>query len=236
LLWAPPPRRFGFWRRIGLTRGSLDWRGESTTGLADNIFLGVIVDLNHSGGARIPAHVQAEFGRHDLKLFSLFGFWKIPYPTGYRVAFNRAELVPWWGAWAPPILAIAAATVIVSLLLSWIFLATIYFLPAWLIGFFANRVVTFRGCWLLSGAALMPGAVFLTLAICLYGLGFLDLVRLIAAGAVHLLIGWAYTIAGTLALPRDRAADSGRTNPFGRPVAQQPDGKEPSPKRQQVRK
>jgi hypothetical protein len=200
-----------------INRGTLDWRGESPTDLADNVFLGLAVDLNHSGGNRFPAHVQVEFGKRDIKFFSLFGYWKMPYPAGYRIAFNRVELVPWWGAWAPPLLAIAAVSVVVALLLSWIFLATIYFLPGWLIGFFANRAVTLRGCWLLSGAALMPGAIFLSGALLFYSLGFLDVLRLMLAGALHLLIGWGYVIAGTLALPRDRAAYSGRTNPFARP-------------------
>jgi len=36
---------------------------------------------------------------------------------------------------------------------------------------------------------------------------------------VHLLIGCGYTVAGTLALPRDHAADSGRINPFDRPLS-----------------
>src|SRR5207248_2397374 len=115
-----------------------------------------------TGVARNPAHVQIEFGRSNFKIFSLFGFWKFPYPTAWRLAFNRVGAVPWWGAWSPPILAIVAGGVVLGLLSSWVALATLYFLPAWLLGFFANRFVTLQRSWRLAGAALMPGALFLT--------------------------------------------------------------------------
>jgi len=200
-----------------ITRGTLDWRAESPKRLSDNMFLSVVVDLDHTGIARNPAHVQLEFGRTNFKLFSLFGFWTFRYPTSWRLAFNRIELAPWWGAWGPPILAITAGVVVLGLLLNWIVLATVYFLPAWLIALFANRLLTMKGSWRLAGSALMPGALFLTGAILCYSAGILDLVQLIAAAALHVFIGWGYVVAGALASPRDPAADLEQTNPFGRP-------------------
>ena len=119
--------------------GTLDWRGDSPAPLADNSFLALAVDLTHIGGARSPAHVQVEFGRAEFRIFSLAGFVQGRYSPHWRVAFNRTELKPWWGAWAPPILAIAAGSVLVWLLICWAVLATIYFLPVWLVAFFANR-------------------------------------------------------------------------------------------------
>src|SRR6266404_535804 len=95
--------------------GKLDWRGDSPAAIAESRFLAFAVDLTHSGQARSPAHVQVEFGQSDVRFFSLFGFLQWRYPSGWRVAFNRVELEPWWGAWAPPILAIAAGSVIAGL-------------------------------------------------------------------------------------------------------------------------
>src|ERR1035438_8910207 len=91
-----------------LQSGRLEWQGASPSRLAEGRFLAVIVDLDHTGEARSPAHVQVEFGRTDCMIFSLFGYVQAAYPRGWAVAFNRTELGPWWGAWAPPILAICA--------------------------------------------------------------------------------------------------------------------------------
>jgi hypothetical protein len=129
------------------------------------------------------------------------------------VAFNRTKLGPWWGAWAPAILAIAAGLVAAGSMLSWACLATVHFLPVWLVGFFANRDLSLRGSWCLAGAALMPGALLLCAAIFLYGWGALDLVRLAVAAAVHVVMGWVYLFASPFWLPRHPAAVM-KANPF----------------------
>ena len=194
---------------------SLNWRGDSPVSLAENRFLAITVDLNHSGGVRSPAHVQVEFGHTDVKILSLLGSVETSYPPGWRIAFSRAELAPWWGAWGPPILAIAASCVLLWLMLSWALLASLYSGPAWLIGFFANRELNLRGSWLLAGAALMPGAIFFTMAILLYEFGALDLVRLAVAAGVHIIIGWVYVVAGVISSRPQQGIATGKKNPFG---------------------
>jgi hypothetical protein len=143
-----------------------------------------------------------EFGQTDLRVFSLFGFLALPYPTEPLLAFNQPELEPWWGAWSPPLLAIVTGLTVAGLLLSWALLATLYFLPAWLLGFFANRELGLGSSWRLAGAALMPGALLMSGAIVLYGLGVIDLIGLLVATAAHLLIGWGALPAAVLAVPR----------------------------------
>ena len=194
----------------------LNWRGDSPVSLAENRFLAITVDLNHSGGVRSPAHVQVEFGHTDVKILSLLGFVEARYPAGWRIAFSRSELTPWWGAWGPPILAIVAGCVLLWLMLSWILLASLYFAPAWLIGFFADRELSLRGSWLLAGAALMPGAIFFTMAILLYGFGGLDLVRLAVAAGIHVIIGWVFVVAGVISSAREQGIGAKKKNPFGR--------------------
>ncbi|MGO8930400.1 MAG: hypothetical protein ACLQU3_26325 [Limisphaerales bacterium] len=195
-----------------LRSGRLDWQGPTPSRLAEGRFLALVVDLDHGGEARSPAQVQVEFGRTDWQVFSLLGYVQGAYPPGWTMAFNRTDLGPWWGAWAPAILAIVAGLVVGSLMLSWAGLATTYCLPAWLVGFFANRDLSLCGSWRLAGAALMPGALLLSAAIVLYGWGVLDLVRLAAAVVVHLLMGWIYLIVSPLRLPRRPAA--AKENPF----------------------
>src|SRR5690349_12436639 len=150
--------------------GALMWEGDSPQTLAENRFLAITIDLKHEGEARSPAHVQIEFGRAYVKVFSLFGFVEAAYPRGYAIAFNRPELVPWWGAWTPPLLALIVGGVIVALFLIWALLASIYCWVAWLFAFFANRHLKLPQSWRLSGAALMPGALLMAVTIVLYGL------------------------------------------------------------------
>jgi hypothetical protein len=192
--------------------GQLDWTGPSHQWLAENRWLALTVDLEHAGNVRSPADIEVEFGRADARIFSLFGFFQMNYPRRDVVAFNQPELVPWWGAWAPPILAIVAVSVVAGLMLCWAALSTLYYLPVLLLALFANKELDLRGAWRLAGAALMPGAVFLIAAIAGYGLGVLDLVKLFVAVGVHFVIGWVYLLVGTLALPKHPEAAGG--NPF----------------------
>ena len=191
----------------------LDWAGNSPARLAEGRFLAIAVDLDHTGEARSPAHVQVEFGRGDFRVYSLLGDFQSAYPHTRPLAFNHTALWPWWGAWAPAILAIAAGLVVGGLMVCWACLATVYCLPAWLVGFFTNRDCSLAGSWRLAGAALMPGALLMCGFLVLYGWGVLDIVRLAAAGAMHLLVGWVYLFVSPLGLPRHPAAVA-KGNPF----------------------
>jgi len=199
----------------------LSWRGDSPVNLAENRFLAITVDLNHVGGVRSPAHVQVEFGKTGVKILSLLGSLEGSYPASWRIAFSRGELVPWWGAWGPPILAIVAGCVLLWLMLSWALLASLYCVPAWLIGFFANRQLSLRGSWRLAGAALMPGAMFFTAAVLFYDFGAVDLVRLAAAAAAHFIIGWVYVVASALSSTPLTGIVPEKVNPFGRATHEQ---------------
>ena len=137
------------------------------------------------------------------------------------MVFNRQELDPMWGAWAPAILAVAAVLVVSGLMMAWGLLATAYCLPVWLIGFYADRTVDLPGSWRLAGATLMPGALFLSAAIFFYGLALLDLIHLIVAGALHLLLGWIYVVVSPFYLPKHAKA-GGPANPFSQ--ADHPEG------------
>jgi len=172
--------------------GRLVWQGPASATLAENHFLALTVDLSHAGSVRSPAHLQVEFGERDVVFLSLFGVVQTPYPRGYIIAFNRNELEPWWGAWKPVLLAVTPVAVVSGLMVSWGLLALLYCPMAWLTAFFANRNLTLGGSYRLSGAALLPGALFMMVALVLYGLGALDVLRLLIMAGVHLLIGWVY--------------------------------------------
>jgi hypothetical protein len=193
--------------------GSLNWPGGSPQLLAEGRFIAFDVDSNHSGQIHSTADVQIEFGKNSARVFSLLGYTEIDYPPYPNFPFNQTDLEPLWGAWKPDILGIATLAAIAGLLLSWAILATIYFLPIWLICFFANRDLNFRQSWRLAGAALMPGALFLVAAIFLYTSGIVDLIQLGFAFGAHFVLGWIYLFISPFFLTRLEVVPD-KKNPF----------------------
>ena len=197
-----------------IRHGRLVWRGDTPARLAANKFLSLAVDLWHEGDLGNESHLSVEFGHSNVRLRSILGYTESNYAKYWLVAFNQPKLEPWWGAWQPGIMAGVAVAVVTGLLLTWTALATIYFVPVWLLAFFANRHLNLRGSWRLTSAALMPGALFMTLTIAAYGLGWLDLVYLGWCFSFHLLIGWIYLLVSVLLLPRHPEVAAIPKNPF----------------------
>jgi hypothetical protein len=194
----------------------LNWPGPSPQLLAENRFLAITVDLRHEGQARSPAHVQVELGEQTIKVISILGFAELRYPTGWRIGLSRSDAEPWWGAWKPAVLAMTGAATLVSLMVVWPILAALYSGPAWLLAFFANRGGTWAGLWRLAQAALLPGALVLSLGIVLYGFGLLDLLFLFLAAGAHLVVGWSYLVMAIFKLParQEGGSASPDQNPF----------------------
>jgi len=201
-----------------IRRGQLDWRGPSPQLLAESHFLAFTADLSNEGSIHSPGQIEILFHQKDFKIVSLFGFVQYSYPPEYRIAFNQPELQACWGAWQPWIVAGATVLLLTTFFLMWWGLATVYFLPAWLAGFFANRDLNLGGTWRLAGAALLPGALFLTGTIVFYGMGYIDLVRLLLAGIAHFVIGWVYLIGAVVKSTTHPAAASEKQNPFSTPT------------------
>jgi hypothetical protein len=175
--------------------GVLGWNGNTPQKLAGNRFLSIAVDLKNEGTARSPAHVNVEFTRRSVRIHSLLGYWEAGYPRPFIIAFNRTELSPWWGAWSPAILALLGVAVITGLLVTWAVLATLYCFVPLIAGYFLDRDLPLPASWRLAGAALLPGALFISVGIVSYGLGLLDLPRLGAAVGLHFVIPWIYLLA-----------------------------------------
>jgi hypothetical protein len=198
--------------------GRLDWHGGSPQLLAEGRFLAFDVDLHHSGQINSTADVQIEFGAESVRVFSLLGYMDFFYLPDRVGPFNRPGLEPIWGAWEKEILFFAFVAAALLLLFSWWGLATLYFLPIWLLGFYTNRDLNFRACWKLSGAALMPGALLMAAGVLLYGAGLMDLVAFIFVFAAHFALGWIYLFLSLLFLPRVSGMPP-RSNPFKQPKA-----------------
>ena len=187
-----------------ISSGKLDWPGGPPRLLAEGNFLAFDVDPDHSGQINSTADLQIEFGRDGVRVFSSpgYGYAEFFYPQDRFAPFNRVELEPLWGAWAVEILFMAAAATAAALLLSWWILATVYFLPVWVLGFFSNRDLNFRASWKLSGASLMPGALMMAAGIFFYGFGALNLVQFCFIFGAHFVLGWIYLFVSLVFLPR----------------------------------
>jgi hypothetical protein len=197
-----------------LRNQQLFWAGDTSVQLARNHFLGLAVDLNHSGLLVREAHLQLEFGRRNFRVISAFGYDVIEYPPGWNVGFNRTTLNPWWGAWEPALLAAVAVLMFTGLLVVWFALETVYCLPVFVVSFFVGRKMSLPQCWRLSGAALMPGAIFLTTGLVCYTLDLINLVHLTCIFVLHVLIGWIYLYISPVFLPRKGLGGARKRKPF----------------------
>lgn len=191
----------------------LNWGGSAFQDLADGHFVAFDVDLDHSSQFHSTADMQIEFGRGSLRVFSLFGYAEFYYPPDEIIQFNRPRLEPLWNAWRAEILFFIALAAFMALPVTWWILATIYFLPVWLIGFFTNRDLGLRASWKLSCAALLPGALAMIAAILLYGLGFFGLVTFFFIFVAHFILDWLYLLFALPFFTRISTAPP-RGNPF----------------------
>ena len=219
---------------IGFAIRQLPARGEIRSGklnietnapqlLAEGHFLAFVIDPRHSGEVRSPAQFQVELGETSVRVISLLGYTEFDYPKGSIIAFNRAGVEPWWGAWKLPLRCMTGAAAFLCILTSWILLGSVYCLPVWLAGFFANRELKLGATWKLAEAALMPGALVMIAGIVLYGLGVLDLVRFVAVTAMHFAVGWLYCFVSLLFVPKLNSPDvASHGNPFVGSDANQP--------------
>jgi hypothetical protein len=180
-------------------------------GLAENLFLSFRLDPQGEGAPASLADIQVVLAPNEVRFRSLFGAARLPYQPEWTIPLNRNELEPKWEAWRPALLAYSFFGVIIELFVSWIALAIIYAIPVRLFAAAVHRRVSLWGAWKLSMAGLLPGAILLTVAIAIYGLGQIRLLELTFTWALHFVAGWIFIIGATFSLPRK----TGATNPFG---------------------
>ena len=193
----------------------------STEPLVENRWLALVVDAEEVGLSHPVSDLRLEFKRRHLDVCSLPGCYALEYPEGYLLEFNRPELESWWEAAGPAVYVGTVLVTLAVLFLTWFTLATLYCPWVRLLAFFKDRSLTFAGSWRISAAALLPAALLVAAAIVLYGLGIIDLIRLVTAWLIHFLLGWAWLILAVHRLPSvAEAASAARPNPFGhtRPV------------------
>lgn len=192
----------------------LDWQGATPVMLEENGFLALSVSVEQPGQLRSVADLQCELSRNRITIYSLFGYVEWPYPAGWVITLGQEKLQPLWGAWRPGVLAGVFVVTVCGLMIAWFGLATLYAGPLWWLGLYVNRRLTWRGSWKMSGAALLPGALLMLLAISFYDLGMMNLIGLLSVLGMHFLVGWVCLLLGLYAT--DRTTRMVAQNPFAR--------------------
>lgn len=180
--------------------------------------LAVVIDLAFAPPENQTADLQIQFGKKDVNVSSIFSstmgsFWR-EYPMELSIPLGRSMAEPWWGARKPFIIIIGGLLVGVAVFLSWQVLAIFYMWPVKILAYFNDRELSVSGSWKMASAALLPGALFMILAIFLYGYHALDLIRFILFFGLHVVIVWIYLLVSPVFLPKTSEAVVAAANPF----------------------
>ncbi len=206
-------------QRAGLAGGQLT--GVPEVAIYETKFLSIAITGNDNADLDQGADLQIALRRDHVEISSILssalGSLAMDYPRLLSVDLSRAHLEPWWGAWGPIVLVAAGLGVAAGLVALWGALAWVYAPAAKLAAWFFDRQLTWPGAWRLACAALLPGAVLLTVGLVLYGGRMVDVFGLCYFGGVHLLAGWVYLLAAPAFAPRLSPTARSR-NPFSADV------------------
>ena len=196
-------------------RGELDWHGEPLTVLTDSQALAILIDAADRRESGQIADLQIEFGKKEFRLRTFTGVATIDFEPVWGFPLNRVELVPWWGAWKPAIVALTALLAALAIAASWVLLATLYTIPLRLVAWLAKRHVTLGGCWRIAAISLLPGALLVSLGLLAYGFFRLPILVLVGIHLAHLVLGWVYSLAAVFHLDTNAmVAAAAAANPF----------------------
>lgn len=206
--------------------GSLRWPSREPVELAQSSFLAISVQPGAAPELAGPADVELSFRARELHLRSFFGYAVLPYPGGWIISLNRAEMQPWWGAWKPAFLGLAGAAVALGLLIAWPLIGLLYCPVVKLLAFYADRQTSWRGAWQSSRASLLAPGLFMAFAVVLYAFQEMTLLGLLALFVGHFALQLVYVLGSTMSLRP--LPDVIKGNPFAPPQPGDP-AAEPAP-------
>jgi hypothetical protein len=201
--------------QCGIAEGQLVWKGLTPIRLGEDAFLGVVVDLDRTGHFGQSSDFLVELSRTQLQVSSLLGRYPLPYPKSWLLDLDPASLRPRWEAWQPVIYIGIGLTWSIILLVVWNVLALVYCPAALILGLLMHRQITWGGSFRLSAAAMLPGALFLDMAMVLYAFRQMELIGFLVAFGLHMILGWVYLLLAPSCLPACEVAGAKEgENPF----------------------
>jgi len=75
-----------------IVRQKLHTSRKSAAPLAEHRFLGFVVIVPPATDADLNSHIAVKFRPRAVDICSIFGYWRVPYPRGWIIDFNRTDL------------------------------------------------------------------------------------------------------------------------------------------------
>lgn len=177
-----------------IVAGQLSWPEKQGRLLGANEFLSIETITPTDTIEARATDISILLEPDDFRVGSLAGYASFPYPNRWEIKLDRDTVAPWWGAWRPALLAFFAGVTLLALLASWSLFAMVYSLVVLWIALLFNRDLAWRQAWKISCAAQMPGALLISFAILLYGLGEIALIFFLILAGTHFVVTWLYLL------------------------------------------
>jgi hypothetical protein len=195
-----------------IVRGELVMPRAEPVRIGANNALEILIDPKETRALGGTADIVASLTATRLKMCGVLGCVELPYSKRHVITLSRDEMEPWWGAWQKPILALIVAGVFIHLMVAWWIVGLAAAPIVKLIGFYADRKVSFGGSWRVANASLLPGAVLVAGGILLHGVRALDVAQLALVYAVQVVCGIIFLLTSPSFLPH--LPGKPRGNPF----------------------
>ena len=196
---------------VRIANGRLDWPDSVARRLSENGFLALAADPVGDAAINHAADFRCTLGPDHLTASGLLGAFRIRYPTGVRLEFDRIEALAWWGAWRGVCLLGVVLGTLITLFALWWVLAAAYVIPIWLLAQQWGRALTLGGAAKMAGASLLTGAVVMCGGLLLYGVRLIAVPGLTITTGLHFIVGWGALLGGLVQLP-SRVAPQVRSN------------------------
>jgi hypothetical protein len=190
--------------------------------LAGNRHFEITLDAHGQRGLGSTADVSATLTIPALRICGVLGCYAMPYEPGYTFLLNQHALAAAWDAWRKPVASVFGIILFLALFASWWIVALLATPIIKLIVFFTDRQLTWGGSWRMANAALLLGALLVSVGVFLYGVEAIDVFRLALFYVLHLVCDVVMIVLSPFFLPKLTAAERAK-NPF----ATTPDDPEP---------
>ena len=188
--------------------GRLSIAGSNSFQLASNSYFGIAWAEGSPAGVGQTADIQWIFLTNRTVISGLFGSLETPYPTLPPFSFTRIDAIAAWGAWEGAVLLGVGVVAWAALVISWWVLATVYSLPYWACTRIAGAAISLLESWRVCAGALLTGALWMTMALISYSLGWIRVPVFLVLGGLHFVIPWVVLLAAVPHLnPRELTSD-----------------------------
>jgi hypothetical protein len=194
----------------------------TSVSLTSNRFISISVRTDPQSEISATSDVRVILDESDLRVGSLFGYMHLPYPEGYIIDLDPVQLQPWWLSRSYFFYLGGFTLIWIGFSVLWRVIAAIYWVPVFILTYLWGRTSSVGTIFRLNLLSLMPPALFMTVALALYGLEQLNLQEFLVANAIHIPMGWGIILLSVRKLevrslrPSTDSSESKktRTNPF----------------------